>query len=83
MVTTVLVGIAGPGLLLKPGGGLYWMIPAVPASLADGMITRGHPCSRCVADRILTCREPFRGISPRRNQPPSIEPNQRTHRSTC
>jgi hypothetical protein len=36
MVTTVLVGIAGPGLLLKPGGGLYWMIPAVPASLADG-----------------------------------------------
>jgi hypothetical protein len=43
MVTTVLVGIAGPGLLLKPGSGLYWMIPAVPASLADGMITRGHP----------------------------------------
>jgi hypothetical protein len=36
MVTTVLVGIAGPGLLLKPGGGLYWMIPDVPASLADG-----------------------------------------------
>lgn len=39
MVTTVLVGIVRLRLLVKPGGGLYWMIPAVPASLADGMIT--------------------------------------------
>ncbi len=29
MVTAVLVGIAGLSFLLKAGGGLYWMIPAV------------------------------------------------------
>jgi hypothetical protein len=37
-VTAVLVGIAGLTFLLKAGGGLYWMIPAVLASLAGGVI---------------------------------------------
>jgi hypothetical protein len=36
MVTTVLVGIAGPGLLLKPGGGLYWMILPSPQAWPTG-----------------------------------------------
>ena len=38
LVTAVLVGIAGLTFLLKAGGGLYWMIPAVMASLAGGVI---------------------------------------------
>jgi hypothetical protein len=38
MVTAVLVGIAGLTFLLKAGGGLYWMIPAVLASLIGGVI---------------------------------------------
>jgi hypothetical protein len=37
-VTAVLVGIAGLSFLAKAGGGLYWMIPAVLASLAGGVI---------------------------------------------
>jgi hypothetical protein len=37
-VTAVLVGIAGLSFLLKAGGGLYWMIPAVLASLAGGVV---------------------------------------------
>jgi hypothetical protein len=37
-VTAVLIGIAGLTFLLKAGGGLYWMIPAVLASLAGGVI---------------------------------------------
>jgi hypothetical protein len=38
MVTAVLIGIAGLTFLLKAGGGLYWMIPAVLASLGGGVI---------------------------------------------
>jgi hypothetical protein len=38
MVTAVLVGIAGLTFLLKAGGGLYWLIPAVVASLVGGVI---------------------------------------------
>lgn len=38
MVTAVLVGLAGLTFLLKAGGGLYWMIPAVVASLVGGVI---------------------------------------------
>ena len=38
MVTAVLVGLAGLTFLLKAGGGLYWMIPAVVASLIGGVI---------------------------------------------
>jgi len=38
MVTAVLVGVAGLTFLLKAGGGLYWMIPAVLASLVGGVI---------------------------------------------
>ena len=34
----MLVGIAGLSFLLKAGGGLYWMIPPVLASLAGGAI---------------------------------------------
>ena len=38
MVTAVLVGVAGLSFLLKAGGGLYWMVPAVLASLVGGVI---------------------------------------------
>jgi hypothetical protein len=38
LVTAVLVVIAGLSFLLKVGGGLYWMIPAVLASLVGGVI---------------------------------------------
>ncbi|MFZ0162119.1 MAG: hypothetical protein WAL12_00910 [Trebonia sp.] len=34
LVTAVLVAVAGVSFLLKAGGGLYWMIPAVLAVLA-------------------------------------------------
>ena len=37
-VTSVLFGLAGLTFLLKAGGGLYWMIPAVLASLVGGVI---------------------------------------------
>jgi len=37
-ITAVLVGVAGLTFLLKAGGGLYWMIPAVLASLVGGVI---------------------------------------------
>jgi hypothetical protein len=37
-VTAVLVGLAGLTLLLKTGGGLYWLIPAVLAGLVGGVI---------------------------------------------
>jgi hypothetical protein len=37
-ITAVLIGIAGLSYLLKAGGGLYWMIPAVLASLIGGVI---------------------------------------------
>jgi hypothetical protein len=37
-ITAVLIGIAGVSFLLKVGGGLYWMIPAVLASLVGGVI---------------------------------------------
>jgi hypothetical protein len=38
LVTEVLVGLAGLTFLLKAGGGLYWMLPAVLASLVGGVI---------------------------------------------
>jgi hypothetical protein len=38
MVTAVLVGITGLSFILKAGGGLYWLIPAVLASLVGGVI---------------------------------------------
>ena len=38
MVTGVLVGVAGLSFLAKAGGGLYWLLPAVLASLAGGVI---------------------------------------------
>jgi hypothetical protein len=34
----VLVGVAGLTFLLKVGGGLYWLIPAVVASLLGGVV---------------------------------------------
>jgi hypothetical protein len=37
-VTAVLVGVAGLSFLLKAGGGLYWMIPAVLAGIVGGVI---------------------------------------------
>jgi hypothetical protein len=37
-VTAALVGVAGLTFLLKAGGGLYWMIPAVLAGLVGGVI---------------------------------------------
>ncbi len=37
-ITAVLVGAAGLTLLLRAGGGLYWLIPAAVASLLGGVI---------------------------------------------
>jgi len=37
-ITAVLVGIAGLTFLVKAGGGLYWMLPAVVAGLGGGVI---------------------------------------------
>jgi len=37
-ITAALTGIAGLSFLLKAGGGLYWMIPAVLAGLVGGVI---------------------------------------------
>jgi hypothetical protein len=37
-VTAGLVAAAGLTFLLKAGGGLYWMIPAVLAGLVGGVI---------------------------------------------
>jgi len=37
-VTAVLVGVAGLTLLVKAGGGLYWLIPAALASLVGGVV---------------------------------------------
>jgi hypothetical protein len=37
-ITAVLVGIAGITLTVRVGGGLYWLIPAVTASLIGGVI---------------------------------------------
>ncbi len=37
-ITAALVGVAGLTFLLKAGGGLYWLIPAVVASLLGGVV---------------------------------------------
>jgi drug/metabolite transporter (DMT)-like permease len=37
-ITAVLVGVAGLTLLLRAGGGLYWLIPAAVASLVGGVV---------------------------------------------
>jgi hypothetical protein len=37
-VTAVLVGVAGLTLLLRAGGGLYWLIPAAVTSLLGGVV---------------------------------------------
>jgi hypothetical protein len=37
-ITAVLIGVAGATFLLKAGGGLYWIIPAVLAGLIGGVI---------------------------------------------
>ena len=37
-VTAVLVAVAGLTFLVKAGGGLYWLIPAVVASLLGGVV---------------------------------------------
>jgi len=37
-ITAVLTGIAGLTMLLRAGGGLYWLIPAVLAGLVGGVI---------------------------------------------
>jgi hypothetical protein len=50
-ITAVLVGVAGLTFLLKAGGGLYWMIPAVVASLAGGVINAWLFLIRVQADR--------------------------------
>lgn len=38
LITTVLVTVTGLTFILKAGGGLYWLIPAVAASLLGGVI---------------------------------------------
>ena len=37
LVTTLLVAVAAVTLMLKAGGGLYWLIPAMTASLVGGV----------------------------------------------
>ena len=37
-ITDVLVGIGGLTFIVKAGGGLYWIVPAVVASLVGGVI---------------------------------------------
>jgi hypothetical protein len=37
-VTAILVGVAGLTLPLRASGGLYWLIPAVVASLLGGVV---------------------------------------------
>jgi hypothetical protein len=37
-ITALLVGVAGITLLAGAGGGLYWLIPAVVASLVGGVV---------------------------------------------
>ena len=37
-VTAILVGVAGLTLLVRAGGGLFWLIPAVAASLIGGVV---------------------------------------------
>ena len=37
-ITAVLVAVAGVTFLAKSGGGLYWLIPAVVASLLGGVV---------------------------------------------
>jgi len=37
-VTAVLIAVTGLSFLLKAGGGLYWLIPAVLASLVGGVV---------------------------------------------
>jgi hypothetical protein len=37
-ITALLVGVAGLTLLVKAGGGLYWLIPAAVASLVGGVV---------------------------------------------
>jgi hypothetical protein len=38
-ITAVLVGVAGISVILRAGGGLYWLIGAVATSLIGGVIT--------------------------------------------
>jgi hypothetical protein len=38
MITAALVGVAGLTFLVKAGDGLYWLIPAVVASLLGGVV---------------------------------------------
>ena len=38
LITTVLVGVTGLTFILKAGGGLYWLIPAIVASLVGGVV---------------------------------------------
>jgi hypothetical protein len=37
-ITAILVGVAGVTLLVRAGGGLYWLIPSVVASLVGGVV---------------------------------------------
>jgi hypothetical protein len=38
-ITAILVGLAGLTLVVRGGGGLYWLIPAVAASLIGGVVS--------------------------------------------
>lgn len=37
-ITAILTGVAGLTTVVRVGGGLYWLIPAVAASLIGGVI---------------------------------------------
>ena len=48
-ITALLVGVAGPTVLVGAGGGLYWLIPAAATSLIGGVINAlPHSCAQLV-----------------------------------
>jgi hypothetical protein len=37
-ITAILIGVAGVTVVVRAGGGMYWLIPAVAASLIGGVV---------------------------------------------
>ena len=48
-VTAVLTGIAGLTVMLRAGGGFYWLIPGCWPAWSAALSTRGCSCSGCPA----------------------------------
>ena len=73
MVTAVLVLISGLTLLLRAGGGLYWLIPAVLAGLIGGVINAWLFLLKVPA--LPGTSGPKIRPQPGRRQQPSAEPS--------